>query len=252
VKILFVWTALLFAEPSEAADSIAAVSRTHEYDWIFWTLLPIAFFGVLGLKIWTDRARSTKSKVVARSLDCPFRAEATAADNALINGCHLAGAGSFQLISNVLEPVKTTELEITVLDYQFGVSYGTKSQNKYQTISRIESPLLKLPSFILSPETLLAKVGKFGGLQDIQIPDAPSFNKKYVVRGDDEAAVRAILNPDVRQLLEQLQHVTIEAVSNLLFVIRAPWVLQTVSNVMIEEDKRILAVFLNAQQSTIL
>jgi hypothetical protein len=244
-------TALLFAEASEAANLIAATSRGSDYNWILWTFLPILFFGVYALRSYTDRTRSSNSKAIARLLDCPFRAEATAADDALIKGCHLADAGFIQIISNVLEAVKTEELELTVFDYQFTVSTsGTNSVTKYQTISRIQSPLLKLPSLILLPETFLAKLGKFGGLEDIQIPDAPAFNKRYVVRGDDETAVRAILTSEVRELLEPLQHVMIEAASNLLFVIRVPWVFQTVSTAMIDEDKRILAVFLNAQLST--
>lgn len=201
------------------------------------------------MQVYFERKRSSTAKAVARTLDCPFRAEATIADYALMKDCYLDGAGTLQVMSNVVEAVRTEDLELTVFDYEFRVSYGSKSSAKYQTISRIQSPLLKLPSFILSPEDLMAKLGKWGGLQDIQVPDARAFNKKYIVRGDNEAEVLAILTPDVRQLLEQLEYVTIQSASNILFVIRAPWVLQTVSSAMVDEDKRILAVFLNAQQS---
>ena len=56
--------------------------------------------------------------------------------------------------------------------------------------------------------------------------------------------------PEVREFLETLQYVTIESAPPLLFVIRAPWKFQTVSTAMIDEDKRIFAVFLDAQRST--
>ena len=48
------------------------------------------------------------------------------------------------------------------------------------------------------------------GAQDIDFADAPEFSKKYVLKSDDEAAVRDFLRPDILELLAGLQNLCLE------------------------------------------
>jgi hypothetical protein len=56
----------------------------------------------------------------------------------------------------------------------------------------------------LTRQGALAGVEKFLGMQDIQVGD-PAFDSRFVVKGRPEQTVRAILTPDVRQLLVDVQ-----------------------------------------------
>ena len=48
------------------------------------------------------------------------------------------------------------------------------------------------------------------GAQDIDFADAPEFSKKYVLKSDDETAVRDFLRPDILELLAGLQNLCLE------------------------------------------
>ena len=51
-----------------------------------------------------------------------------------------------------------------------------------------------LPAFMLAPEGLLSRIGgTLGWVMDIDVPDHAEFSRRYVVRGDDVAAVVELL-----------------------------------------------------------
>jgi hypothetical protein len=114
----------------------------------------------------------------------------------------------------------------------------------------MESDLFRLPAFVLFPEGFLAKMGKMFGRTDINFPDSPEFSRKYILRGDDEAAIRAIFTPALRQALENQDRVTIEGAGPLLFIFRKGRRLKPeLLPARIEQDKRIAALFFAGQQS---
>ncbi len=57
------------------------------------------------------------------------------------------------------------------------------------------------PAFTLGPENLLTRIAGAFGAQDIDFADSPEFSSAYRLRGEDEAAIRAFLTPDLRQYL---------------------------------------------------
>jgi len=62
--------------------------------------------------------------------------------------------------------------------------------------------------------------------------------------------MRAIFSPVLRQALEPLQHLTVEGAADLLFVFRTEHRTEPEElSASIEEDKRILALFVEAQRS---
>jgi len=188
---------------------------------------------------------------MASSLSLTFRCKPTEADKGLAIGCYLTGAGFDRFVSNVIEAAHTEELDLTLFDYQYTLGKGKSSTRGRQTIARMQSPFLKLPKFILFPEDFFAKMGKMLGRSDINFPESPEFSKKYVLRGEDESATRAIFSPALRQALEPLQHLTVEGAADLLFVFRTEHRTEPEElSASIEEDKRILALFVEAQRSS--
>ena len=199
---------------------------------------------------YLDRKRSEKIQTIAAGLGFTFRRKPTDADKTLIAGCSLANAGHSRVMSNILEAAQTNELQITLFDYAYTVGYGKSSQHYQQTVTRMRTPVLNLPAFALYPETIFWKLGKLFGGADINFPDAPEFSKKFILRGPDEAAIRALFTPTVRQFFEQQPALTIDAAGNLLFAHRSgrrakPEELES----YVADAKRVLALFFEAQSS---
>ena len=90
---------------------------------------------------------------------------------------------------------------ITAFEYRW-VTGGGKSSHRHSIHGLLwETAASRLPAFTLGPENLLTRLaGVFGG-QDIDFVDSPEFSSAYRLRGDDEAAIRAFLTPELRQYL---------------------------------------------------
>jgi len=90
---------------------------------------------------------------------------------------------------------------ITVFEYRW-VTGGGKSSHRHAIHGILwETSNGRLPGFTLGPENLLTRLAGVFGAQDIDFADSPEFSSAYRLRGDDEAAIRAFLTPDLRQYL---------------------------------------------------
>jgi hypothetical protein len=235
-----------------SAQAVMAVTRSTTkpsdppWDVIIGFIVSVVVLG--GLVLYFDRLRSKKIEAVAQSLGLTFRLKPTEADTALPAGSYLANEGHGHSVSNVLEAARSDELNFTLFDYQYTIGTGRSACTYNQTVTKMQSALFHLPQFILFPETFFAKMGKMFGKSDINFPESPEFSRKFVLRGDDEAAIWELFNPALRQALEAHDRLTIEGVGELLFIFRAgrrskPAELPA----EIEQDKRIAALFFEAQ-----
>jgi hypothetical protein len=56
-----------------------------------------------------------------------------------------------------------------------------------------------LPKFALSPEGWFSRLGGMFGMQDIDFPESSDFSQAYRLKGPDEAGIRALFTPEIRQ-----------------------------------------------------
>lgn len=241
-----------------AADELAVATDSGNYSWWLIGAVALVLF-VGGLIFNADRSRSDQIEAFARSRGIPFRRSPTKSDEGLPIGCSLEQKGTDHVIANVLEVMRTDELVLTMFDYEYTLAIETvldiiddrdSTQRYQQTVTRLQSRLLKLPYFNLLPETLFAKLGKVFGGADINFDEAPEFSDQYVLRGGDEPALRTIFTPALRQFLEPLRHLTIEGADDVLFLYR--WQRPTKPEsfaAAIEESKQLLALFVEGQRS---
>jgi hypothetical protein len=242
---------VLSAQAAMAASRrYSSTTSSSGSTWIVIVGVIVFVGGLMGVILYFDRRRSQKIEAIAKSFGLTFRRKPTDADKALPFGSYLANEGHGRIVSNVLEAARSDELNFTIFDYQYTIGYGKSSSTYQQTITRMQSSLFHLPSFILYPETFFAKMGKAFGRTDINFPESPEFSRKFILRGDDEAAIRALFTPTLRQALEPHERLTIEGAGDLLFIFRAarrakPDELPG----KIEQDKRIAALFFEAQRA---
>jgi hypothetical protein len=226
------------------------LAEDSEHNWFVIGGVIVVFIGSSLFGVYASKMRANKIEALARSLGYTFRGRATGADSDLVIGCYLGETGSKPTVSNVLEVARTTELKFILFDYAYTTNDGESSTTTHQTIARIQAPLLKLPSFLLFPETIVSKIKVLFGGADVNFPDSPEFSDKYILRGQDEAALRGIFSQALRQALEPLHDLTIEGADDALFIFRAGRRIEPDELVArIEESKRILALFFEAQQA---
>ncbi len=92
--------------------------------------------------------------------------------------------------------VKIFEYEYTI--YKYGSNGSRYTVRTSQTVCRFQSQRMNLPSFVLSPESILDKIEDvFGYYQDIDFRQHPAFSRRYLLTGDNEAAIRKLFTPAV-------------------------------------------------------
>jgi len=239
--------ALVFCAELSCASQLAQSKSSSHKDYVWIGVAMLLCLGIASLiDNYMARVKIKKIREVARSLGFTYRSRPTPTDRELPVGCYLAKVGYQRTVSNVLEVVDTEELNFILFDFDYSAGKATFSQ----TIARMRAPLLKLPSFILFPETIFSKMGVMLGLTDINFPDSSKFSDRYILRGQDEAALRAIFSPALRHALETLDHLTIEGADDVLFIFRERRLVEPEEiSSLVEEDKRILALFFEAQQA---
>lgn len=110
----------------------------------------------------------------------------------------LFNRGRSKRVSNVI----TGEVEgsgVQVLDYRYTVGSGKNSSTYRQTVVAITTGGVGLPDFTLARESFFHKIGQAFGYQDIDFDRFPEFSKKFLLRGEDEAAIRTLFT---RRLIE--------------------------------------------------
>ncbi|HEV8303729.1 MAG TPA: hypothetical protein VGQ25_02095 [Gemmatimonadales bacterium] len=86
----------------------------------------------------------------------------------------------------------------TAFEYKW-VTGGGKNSSTHRIggiVWEREQPAL--PKFALSPEGWFTRVGAVFGMQDIDFDESPEFSRAYRLKGPDEAAIRALMTPEIR------------------------------------------------------
>jgi hypothetical protein len=93
------------------------------------------------------------------------------------------------------------ETRAVVFEYAYTVSSGKSTRTYRQTVFHAAMDTVNLPSFSLRPERFHHRLGSMLGYQDIDLPGHPEFSRMFLLRGEDEGAVRATFHDGVAAFL---------------------------------------------------
>ena len=102
------------------------------------------------------------------------------------------------------------ERDVCIFEYCYTKRWGQTSVEYNQTVLSIEFDHLTFPNFSLQPTTVFHKIGKIFGYQDIDFGLFPIFSKKYLLRGEDEVAIRKLFTPQIILFFESYRKVSVE------------------------------------------
>lgn len=128
----------------------------------------------------------------------------------VMGGFVLLNTGRDRTASNIVRR-QADQLDVVIYDYRYTVGSGKAVDTPHQTVVLFHSPEIQVPRFILKPEGWLNKIGELFGGKDIDFDEAPEFSKKFVLSGDDEAAIREFFNLERMELLTTFSKLCMEA-----------------------------------------
>ena len=102
---------------------------------------------------------------------------------------HLFSQGHSKKIYNMMYGM-VDGARAAIFDYRYTVGHGKHQQTFNQSVVYFQSERLSLPFFSLRPEGFGHKLISALGYQDIDFVNRPHFSSKYLLRGEDEQAIR--------------------------------------------------------------
>ncbi len=173
---------------------------------------------VVALKI--EKKRSEALQAAAERMKFTFSRKGDPDLLDRLKGLHLFSQGHSKKIANVLMG-KAGALDVAVFDYAYTTGGGQHSQQWRQTVILFESDDMGLPEFTLRPENVFHKIGQVFGYKDIDFDSHPEFSKRYLLRGENEEAVRATFGDDARSFYESDLKLSTEAAGRQLIHYRS-------------------------------
>jgi hypothetical protein len=164
----------------------------------------VALFVHLG-----EKKRTEKLEALARNIGLPFFPGGDDSLKSSLDHFHLFSQGRSRKIRNMLHG-ENSEVELAIFDYRYRTSGGKNSHTHQQSVIYFRSPVLSLPHFAMRPENLFHKIGGAMGYQDIDFESHPRFSADYLLRGDDEQAVREFFTDELLTFIESQESICVE------------------------------------------
>lgn len=190
-------------------------------------LFPVGFFVLLiGLIVAIiiynnkkEKERTLAMQQVAQQMGWAFAPTAQLTMIPHTGYFNLFNQGHSKSIKNMIYG-ELNGVKAAVFDYRYTVGHGKHSHTYNQSVLYFETPKLQLPMFTLSPESFMHKFISALGYQDIDFGNRPEFSKRYLLRGQDEQAIRRTFQEQILAFYEANQGLTTEGGGSQLFVYR--------------------------------
>lgn len=182
-----------------------------------------AIVSLVACLIWLafhlEKKRIEALHAVATELGMEF---SVTQDHTLLNRLQvfsLFNKGRSRKMRNVMKAA--TELaQLTIFDYQYTTGSGKNSHTHRHTIVAMQSDSLDLPSFTLRPEGLFDKIGAAIGFQDIDFDHHPGFSKSFVLKGDNEHAIRRFFDEEMLKMFAERKGISVESAPGVFIFLR--------------------------------
>jgi len=156
---------------------------------------------------------------VADELGLTFSAQGNVLQVSHLDWCDLFSRGGSKKALNLMRGSNEGR-EISVFDYQYVTGHGKSRKVVYSTVACLRTDGATLPTFVLRPEGAWDKISSWFRSADINFDTHPRFSRSFVLRGEDEAAVRATFTPPVLEYFEEHSDISAEGSNDTLLFYR--------------------------------
>ena len=175
-------------------------------------VLGIASFigAIIFVTHWFERKRREELRQVADELGLAYYPDGSADLTAKLGNFALFNLGRGRNQAKLIQGA-SDDVTISIFDYRYTTGSGKHSQTHQQTVAALCSADLKIPEFTLRPEYMWDKIGSLIGMSDINFDSHPTFSKMFVLKSNNETAVRKFFKPPILEFFENHQGVSVEA-----------------------------------------
>jgi carbonic anhydrase len=149
----------------------------------------------------TEKARTAAVEAAAARLGWTYRGAASLKSIADLDRFELFTQGRRRKLSNLMTSPGGDPRSL-LFDYSYTTGGGNAQSRHHQTVFYAVSDALQLPTFSLRPQRFIHGIAKMFGYQDIDLHGRPQFSEMFVLRGEDEAAVREVFGAAVADFFE--------------------------------------------------
>jgi hypothetical protein len=162
-----------------------------------------------------EKKRTEELKLLAQELGFEFAPAGDGDFLQSLNEFHLFSQGHSHKLSNLMRGT-SNNLDVAVFDYKYVTGGGKSSHTWNHSVIcfRFDGP--PLPASSLRPENIWHKIGSWFGYRDINFESHPAFSKIYLLRGEDENAIRALFTQALLDFYEQKPGLSTEGSGNTL------------------------------------
>ena len=122
-----------------------------------------------------------------------------------LGGFPLMNVGRKQELKNLVLG-DTSQGQLALFDFRYITGHGKHKKTRRQTVIAMEAlELEQLPSFNMRPEGFWDKVGGAFGMQDVDFDEHADFSSKFLLKGEDEEALRAFMDKELLDFLLYLR-----------------------------------------------
>ena len=190
-------------------------------------LLPFLFIGlIVGLFVFLiiyarrkEKERTQQLQLAAGQLGWGFMPEAALNMIPTFERFALFNQGHGKEIKNMMYG-EASGIKAAVFDYTYVTGSGKNRQTHFQSVVYLEPANLAIPYFSLRPEGFLHKIFTAFGYQDIDFGQRPEFSRQYILRGQDEPAIRQTFNDRLLTFYESYPGTSTDGGGNQLLVYR--------------------------------
>lgn len=187
----------------------------------------VLFFGaiialIVGVVIYTKKKAAERRRAMeqaAAQLGWTFYAEPQLSIIPGLERYHLFSQGHSKKILNMMYG-SVAGGRAAIFDYWFTVGHGKNQSTHSQSVIYFQTNKLSLPFFSLRPESFGHKLISALGYQDIDFAQRPAFSKKYLLRGQDEQAIRNTFHDAALAYYENNLKLCTDAGANEIFFYR--------------------------------
>ncbi len=191
-----------------------------EIAWLLGITFVLFFVLVVVISRRKERERAEALGRVAETVGLAFEPKVDIAAIRSLADLHLFARGHSKRVTNLMTG-RFDDQQVAVFDYRYTTGSGKHQHSSMQTVVVLPSAKRSLPDLQMAPENPLYKIAEAFGYQDIDIESSPEFSRHYIVRGADEAAVRAALYPGATSYFAEHEGWTVEVRSGTVGIYRA-------------------------------
>lgn len=172
--------------------------------------------GAMELSSLAAKRHTSALRTLAPVLNLKFNPEGHQELHQSLKRFHLATLGPYSTMKNLMCGQRDgTDIAIFEYEYPRG-----KNNTIRQTVIWMQRRGTRLTEFALRPEGVWNQLGGWSGHGDINFDSHPNFSRDYLLRGDDENAIRELFTDEVLNFYESHSELITEGEGNKLLFYR--------------------------------